>query len=245
MTMPLGVSSGSAPELSAPELAQLVRDHGGDTVDLRAGAGHGWEADGVEAFVAAGLRIAFVGVELATGPAADPADSGSWQRWVDSGFPLKLKLPSDCLTDGRVHAEIRCLADRLGDPELLLVETHAGGASVEDIVELVRRHGIGVCLDLFGLALIHPNPWEAMDRLNVAVGAVQVKGFDWDSPRPGKHLPLATLPDPVLDHLLEMVAGTDRPVTIESRAGVLGDDMALLRQSAARVSAGRSRCGCR
>jgi hypothetical protein len=245
MTTSLGVSSGSAPQLSARKLAQMVRSYGADTVDLRSGAGHRWEVDGVGAFAAAGLRIAFIGVDLATRHAADQAGSGSWERWVDSGSPLKIKAPSDCLADGRVQAEIRCLADRLEDPGLLLVETHAGGASVDDILELVWRYGIRVCLDLLGLALIHPRPREAMDRLNSAVGAVQVKGFDWDSPRPGAHLPLAALPGSVLDHLLEMVVGTDRPVTVESRAGVLGDDVALLREAVARLSAGRSRCDCR
>lgn len=245
MTMPIGVSSGSAPELTARELAQVVRAYGGDTVDLRAGAGHGWESDGLDAFVAAGLRIAFIGVDITAGHASGQAGSGSWQRWVDSGFPLKIKAPWDCLADDRFDREIRRLAARLGDPALVLVETHAGGASVDDILGLVGRHGIRVCLDLLGLAMIHPDPGEAMDRLQAAVGAVQVKGFEWGSPRRGLHLPLAALPGPVLDHLLEMVVGTDRPVTIESRAGVLGDDVALLRQTVARLSEARGRCGCR
>lgn len=242
MTVHLGVSSGSAPELSARELAQLVRTLGGNTVDLRAGAGHGWEVDGLGAFVAAGLRIAFIGVDLRTG---HRARSGSAEQWMDSGLPLKFKAPATCLTDDRVESEIERLAARLGDPAQLLVETHAGGASVDEIVELVRRHGIRVCLDLFGLAAIDQQPCQAMGRLCTAVGAVQVKGFDWDSPRRGEHLPVAALPGPVLDQLLGLVVGTDRPVTVESHAGVLGNDMALLRKATARLAERRSRCGCR
>lgn len=245
MTVPIGVSSGSAPDLSAGELAHLVRAHGGDVVDLRAGAGHRWEAAGVDAFAASGLRIAFIGVDLVLGRPVGPFGSGSAQRWVDSGLPLKVKAAAGCSADDLADSQIARLVAALGDPALLLVETHAGGAGVDELLELAGRHGIRVCLDLLGLALIHVRPHDAMDRMAGHIGAVQVKGFDWDSPRPGVHRPLAALPGAVLDHVLEIVAGTDRPVTIESHAGVLGDDIARLKGAAERIGDGTSRCGSR
>ncbi|MFE1877757.1 hypothetical protein ACFW9N_44155 [Streptomyces sp. NPDC059496] len=226
----IGLSSGSAPQLGATALAALVRDLGGTAVDVRAGKGHGWEEGGLAGLRAAGVEICFVGLSTVLGDPGHPPSAVTANPWPEPELPVKAFAAAGCTAPDRLDltlAQIAALADRVGDPARVLVETHHGYALVPELADLCVRTGVGILLDTLGLARIHPDPVAAAAELAPWTAYAQVKGFDQATPGVGGHLPLRSSCAALTRDVLAAVP-TLRAVTVETRAGSLADDIALL-----------------
>ncbi|QNP67879.1 hypothetical protein [Streptomyces genisteinicus] len=229
MTPDLGLSSGSAPELDADGLAALTLRLGGDAVDVRASKGHAWEGSGgLRALRAAGVRVCFVGHSTVLGrPGSPPADPA----WLEDGLPVKVFAAEGCTAPehrDRTRRQIAALAAASGGPGNVLVETHHGYAPVPELRRLCEETGVRLLLDTLGLARIHPDPVAAAAELAPWISYAQVKGFDPGAPGTGGHLPLEGSRAAWTGEVLA-AAGELRAVTVESRAGALDGDLAVLR----------------
>ncbi|MFB8419145.1 hypothetical protein ACFC63_26930 [Streptomyces albidoflavus] len=229
MTPELGLSSGSAPEQDAAGLAGLTRRLGGTTVDVRAAKGHAWEeTGGLAALREAGVRVCFVGHSTVLGrPATPPASSAL----LEEAVPAKVFAAEGCTAPDRrelTRRQIAALAARVGGPGNVLVETHHGYAPVPELRRLCEETGVRLLLDTLGLARIAPDPVAAAAELAPWIAYAQVKGFDLAAPGTGGHLPLTGARAEWTGEVLA-AAGALRAVTVESRAGALAGDLAVLR----------------
>ncbi|QYC44239.1 hypothetical protein Nocox_33345 [Nonomuraea coxensis DSM 45129] len=211
---PLGLSSGSLPHATAADLAAAVLGHGGSGLDLRIGKGHAWERDGVErglrAIAAAGAEVFFTGVGARLGdPAAELAEAPP--AWPVKVFCVERPDPG-------------LVAEQAAGRELW-VETHAGGPDVTTLIDLAERTGVGLVLDVLGLAEIGGADRHRLAALAPHVRAAQVKGFH-RTPQGTRHRPLEPRD---LEPVLAVMERTSlRCVTVESRAGNPGADLVLL-----------------
>jgi hypothetical protein len=231
----LGVSSGSLPARSATGLAATVCELGAGTVDLRWGKGHAWEHEGVAPFDAAGVSIAFIGVGVALG-SGDPAlgDLTPLRRMLGDRPPVPFKVFAASGLDepGDVRARALDLAGQQAtvlsalSGATVLVETHHGYASLASLGMLCGTLGCRLLLDVYGLQQLTGGLSDETGTLRHWAAAAQVKGFE-PVPR-GRHLPLALMPAQAWALLDELPATA--PVTVESRAGTLDEDLALLRR---------------
>jgi hypothetical protein len=224
----VGFSSGSCPGLSATELVELAGRLGADVVDLRAGKAHGWEAQGVEPLRAAGVRVAFVGVSLVLGrPSQQPTLRLSELDALGAGgLPVKVFADAALDTDPAARELARRQVRELGGVPVL-VETHHGYAGVAALAGLCDETGCQVLLDTLGLARLHGGLTGAA-VLRRYVVAAQVKGYPAGAAAGGRHLPLRTMPAEHVAQVRELLP-PGVPVLVESRAGVLADDLAVLR----------------
>jgi len=229
---PLGYSSGTLPGAGPEELARAVLLAGGTGVDLRIGKDHGWERDGVRAGIdrirRTGADVFFVGVGWRLGDAA---------RWpvgeeeVPAEDPVKVfcaERPDPVL----VGEQLAAAADAGLRP---WVETHAGGPDVTGLIDLTERTGVGVLLDLLGLAEIGGADHAQLRALAPFVRAAQVKGVHRTS-KGTRHRPLAPHDLSDLSYLLSL--GPLHAVTVESRAGAPDADLAVLAAELASPAAG-------
>ncbi|MUN40939.1 hypothetical protein [Actinomadura litoris] len=215
----LGLSSGSVPGLAAGELAALVRAAGGTVADLRAGKGHRWEEQGIAGLD--GLAVSFVGISAVLG--ADGQDLSAAERYPDRRVKV-FAAPGSA--DAPATAEQMAALTKRRAPERVLVETHRGGASPEELVALCRRHGCRLVLDNLGLDDIADDFASAVPPLAPWTAAVQVKGYD--RPEGGGRPPHRPLRATDLGWLGAVAApGTD--ITVESRSGTPHEDLTTLR----------------
>lgn len=218
MSVRFGLSSGSAPTLTATELAAAVRAAGGDVVDLRAGKGHRWEEQGIAGLD--GLAVSFVGVSVVLGEPAAQLDTAT-------RFPqrnIKVFAAPGSL-GARTTAEQIDALTRDREPEQILVETHRGGAQPEELVALCQRYGCRLVVDNLGVHEITEDFNFALSRLSSWTSAIQVKGFDPGSPR--THRPLRSSD---VDWLGEYSDSTV-DIMVESRAGTPDRDLAVVREA--------------
>lgn len=227
-TNKIGLSSGTMPKLSATELAKIVLDNGGNTVDLRTGKGHLWEAEGLQPFRESGMHVAFIGLSVVLGD----------ERWNEKeilragssfvGYPLRVFAKIGSSEEAFSKHQVEILAELAGSPENVLLETHHGYSSIDELITLHKETEAHILLDTMGLARISTDPMGDSERISTLVRAVQVKGFDWAQPNESRHIPLV---GPSLDKtitiLQQMPANT--PVTVETRTASGIEDMAILR----------------
>jgi len=216
---PLGYSSGTLPEAGPEELARAVLLAGGTGVDLRIGKGHGWERDGVRPGIdrirRTGAEVFFVGVGWRLG---DPAHWPLVEEPVPAEYPVKVfcvEHPDPAL----VAEQLAAAAEARLQP---WVETHAGGPDVPGLIDITERTGVGILVDLLGLAEIGGADRAQLRALAPFVRAAQVKGFRRTA-QGTRHRPLAPHD---LSYLLDL--GPLKAVTIESRAGTPDADLAVL-----------------
>ncbi|MGW4245790.1 hypothetical protein [Nocardia sp. NPDC004722] len=143
---------------------------------------------------------------------------------------MKVFAAIGCLRPDRLrstHADVADLARRVGSGNVL-VETHHGFAPVPELVDLCAQTGTRILLDTLGLARIAEDPITAAEELSPWISHAQVKGFDWRDPQAARHLPLeSSCATPT--HELLAAAASLHAVTVESKAGALAADVALLR----------------
>lgn len=246
MSARLGLSSGTAPGLSAAELAELTRRAGGTVVDLRADKGHRWEGDGIAGL--AGLPVAFVGLSCVLGRdgrdrrdgrggdgrggddtrnggegrdgrgGGDGADTAGAHRFP--GQAIKVFAAPEALESACTSRQIAELT-RDRDPGDVLVETHRGYASPGTLRRLCERYGCRLVIDNLGLHEISGDFEADLAVLAPWARAVQVKGFGGE---PTRH---RSLTGADLTWLRLLGSGvTD--LTVESRAGTPEEDVAVL-----------------
>jgi len=226
----LGLSSGSAPRLSAAALAELTLACGGTVVDLRAGKGQNWEGDGLREVRAAGVEVSFVGIGTVLGDPRFAPEEAASEPSLEPGRPVKVFAAEGCTEPDRIDLTIRqidALVGVVGRSELVLVETHHGYAPVAELLDLHARTGVRILLDTMGLARLDPDPLGATRLLAPYTAAAQVKGFDWTAPDSSRHLPLRSGAGPTREMLRLLPHLTS--VTVESKAGTPEDDLAVLR----------------
>lgn len=222
----LGISSGCAPDARAAQLATVAVEAGSTVVDLRAGKGHQWEEDGLDALFGAGLDVSFIGHPLVLGDPTHPLERWTWasQQWPG----IRCKVVADVGAGQRPDLVGRQLGAIAGDrPDLVLVETHAGFAHPADIAVMATRHGCRVVLDTRGLADSAGNERDrVLPLLAPHVDAIQCKQVGSD----GRHVPLGDDGRPPVMAAFRAVAGGDRPIDVlmESRAFVPHRDLRLL-----------------
>lgn len=224
---PIGFSSGTLPSAGAGELAAAVLAAGGSGLDLRIGRGHRWESDGVraglEAIAAAGAEVFFTGVGWRLGdPAGWPVrDAG--KDLPPRDYPVKVF----CVAEPDPVLVTEQLAAAAGAGLEPWVETHAGGPDAARLLALAERTGVGVLVDLLGLAQIGGASPAQLRTLAPFVRAAQVKGV-LRTEHGLRHRPL--VPDDLADVVSLLKAATLRAVTVESRAGTPDADLAVLAQ---------------
>lgn len=224
----IGVSSGSFGPWDAVEAARIVRATGASVVDLRVGKGQRWEEQGVQPFLDAGLDVAFLGLSCTLGVDDVAAVLERHRRDLAHGWPVKVFCaPGSRDADRRGIARdvVSALADALGGPDLVALETHRGHAGVDELEAWSVEDGTTVVLDSMGLAGISADPARDARRLDPHVRFVQVKGFE-EADTGTRHRALE------LDARwhAELLAALTAPVslTVESRAGHLAEDVACL-----------------
>ncbi len=221
----IGFSSGTLPQAGAAELAMAVRAAGGTGVDLRIGKGHSWQREGVRAGLAAiqaaGIQVFFTGVGWRLGdPSGWPACSADAEQ-PPAEYPVKVFCAAD--PDPRLVTAQLAAARAAG--LVPWVETHDGGPAVPDLIRVAERTGVGVVVDLRGLAEIGGAEPRLLADLAPFVQAAQVKGV-LRTPGGTRHRPL--VPDD-LAILLDLIPlAPIRAVTVESRAGTPDADLAVL-----------------
>ncbi|EST27277.1 hypothetical protein [Streptomyces roseochromogenus] len=229
----VGLSSGCDPKLTASQLAALTLSLGGDVVDLRADKGHRWEEDGLPAVRAQGVGVAFVGLSLVLGdPRWDPETLHRSPSVPDAGVPVKVFAADGCNTSGRelTLRQLRALESLGVRPCAVLVETHHGYATIPELLDLCDDFGVRVLVDTMGLVRLVGGADQALRALPLLAprtDAVQVKGFDWESPELSRHLALSACEKPTR-HVLDALPRT-ATATVESKAGCLDRDVPLLR----------------
>ncbi|MGV9308927.1 hypothetical protein ACWDLG_36620 [Nonomuraea sp. NPDC003727] len=213
-----GLSSASAPELSASDLAALTRRAGGTVVDLRAGRGHRWERDGIAGL--AGLPVAFVGLSVVLG--RDDRDVMPAEHFPD--HPVKIFAAVGALEAPCTSEQIDRLT-RHRPPRDVLIETHRGHAGPDELMRLCDRYGCRLLIDNLGLHGISRDFEADLTRLALLARAVQVKGFGCGDRH--RHRPLTG------DDLRWLrLAGDDvTDLTVESHAGVPEQDLSVLRHA--------------
>ena len=231
----LGLSSGSLPSSSAAALAATVVRLGAGTVDLRWGKGHGWEQDGLAPFDQAGVSVAFIGVGVVLGRGDSELRAVAPVRELldgRSGIPFKVFAAPELDGPGDAAARSRSLAGRQacvlaewsGAP--VLAETHHGYASIASLGFLCEELGCRLLLDVYGLHQLTGALRDDTGTVRRWARAAQVKGFE--TVAGGRHLPLGQLPAPAWELLGALPARA--PVTVESRAGTIDEDLAVLHQ---------------
>lgn len=222
---PIGFSSGTLPGAGARELGQAVLAAGGTGVDLRIGKGHGWERDGVRAGLdeieAAGAEVFFFGLGWRLGDPYGWPDGTADRTRPPAGWPVKVFCAAD--PDPVLVAEQLAVAAAAGhDP---WVETHAGGPDIRGLLALAERSGVGVVLDLRGLAEIGGASTAQLRALAPFIRAAQVKGVH-PTEQGIRHRPL--VPADLAGLLSVLPLAPLRAVTVESRAGTPDRDLAVL-----------------
>ncbi|MEV4476935.1 hypothetical protein [Nonomuraea sp. NPDC049504] len=243
----LGLSSGSLPDAGAAELAAATALAGGGTVDLRAGKGHAWERDGIARGIrqvtAAGVEVAFVGcgaragrTKVGCGARAGETEAGCGGRGGDVGLELPVTghpVKVFCVPEpdpATLAGQVRAAADQ---GVALWVETHQGGPSCRRLAQLAEVTGIGVVVDLLGVAATGGADAATLARLAPHVRAVQVKGFRRDAAGAYRHRALRAADLEPVEALLSSGAPI-RAITVESRAGTAVDDLRMLAKWEAR-----------
>lgn len=221
MSSRLGLSSGSAPRLTAAEFARLTRAALGEVVDLRAGKGHAWEDEGIEGLD--GLPVAFVGISVVLGrPGQDTAAANRF-----AGHAIKVFADAGALAATSTARQFAELV-RGREAEQVLVETHFGYAAIDELLRLCDRYGCRLVLDNQGLAQIGADVRSEEARLLTRTAAIQVKGFTLPSD-PNERPRHRALDCEDLGWLAPF-ASTGVDITVESRAGVPQADLQVLRR---------------
>ncbi|MFC7472566.1 hypothetical protein ACFQVA_41565 [Actinomadura keratinilytica] len=228
MTPGLGLSSGSAPEQDAAGLAGLTRRLGGTTVDVRAAKGHAWEeTGGLAALREAGVRVCFVGHSTVLGrPATPRPPPRCWRRGAGEGLRGRgVHRPGPPRADPAADRRPRRAGGRPrqrpgGDPPRLRPRPGAAPPVRGDRRPPPPRHPRP--------GQDRPRPGRRRRRAGPWIAYAQVKGFDLAAPGTGGHLPLTGARAEWTGEVLA-AAGALRAVTVESRAGALAGDLAVLR----------------
>jgi len=224
----IGVSSGSFDDWDAVEAADRVVAAGGTTVDLRVGKGQRWEAQGVEPFLDAGLEVAFLGLSCTLGVDDARTVMARHRRDLARGWPVKVFCAEGSRETERLAVArdlLAALADAVGGPGRVALETHRGHAPVAEVVAWAQEDGTSVVLDSMGLAGVSADPVEDARRLDPHVRFVQVKGFEEIDGRT-RHRPLEH--DAEWHTKLLAVLSNPAAITVESRAGDLARDVACV-----------------
>ncbi|MNW37154.1 hypothetical protein D3C74_141880 [compost metagenome] len=231
MSLRIGLSSGSLPDLSANELIKKLSGTGCNTVDLRVGKGHRWEEEGITPFREAGIEIAFIGISFTLGD--DRFDKETLIKSIVpyTDIPIKVFSKPGCTTTQQIELtqeQVQVLASIAGGMDRVWVETHKGNCCVEELVRLSELLGTRVLLDTLGLACISNDPLEATTSLKRFISGVQTKGFNWDNPSETMHVPLSETDINKTYHILQMLMDTNYSVTVETRSGSALKDIMVL-----------------
>lgn len=231
MSLRIGLSSGSMPDLTANELIQKLRETGCNTVDLRVGKGHRWEEDGLTLLRQSGIDVAFIGISCTLGDERFDKETLIKSLAPYADIPLKVFSKPGCTTTQQIEStqeQVQVLASIAGGTDRIWVETHKGNCGVEELVRISELLGTRVLLDTLGLACISEDPIEAMTRLMQFVSGVQTKGFNWDNPLETMHVPLFKTDINKTYLILQMLADTNCSVTVETRSGSALEDIKVL-----------------
>jgi hypothetical protein len=225
----VAVSTSSCPRLRAPEIAEAVLSCGGNAVELRAGRGHGWEADGAPAVVAAGIAVTAIAGSRTLGAAAPASDSDVRQA-ESVGAGLRCFLDAQCEGDegaaGRARAQVGALQRVLGEEGRVVIEPHPGRASVSQVAAFCAETGAGAVLDTLAVQRLGFGLPRAFSELAGATRALHLKGFEPEGDRAWRHRPLGLDDLPALSSLAQ--ARSLAAVVVETRAGSQWRDLRLL-----------------
>lgn len=231
MSLSLGVSTSSCPELRACELAEAILASGGDSVELRIGRGHGWESDGVLALATAGVTVTTIASSRSFGSDVLPDSEEDINHAKSIGARLRCFLDAgyegDQDTIRRAHLQVVAVQRSLGYNGSVVIEPHPGRASALGVSAFCAHTGASAVLDTFALQRLGIAMPQAFSTLGGATQVLHVKGFVQDEDRRWSHRALAPsdLPDlTALGHAPELAA-----VVVETKAGSHWRDLRLLR----------------
>ncbi len=225
----VGASSSSLPHASATELLAALARVGADCVDLRAGRAQNWEPELDR--IADALPVAFVGVSatLGSGDGDSPAPPAMIETMIERRIAIRLFAGplDDPAAEGRAAADVARLRARWGPDLRLLVEPHKALPTLGQLDVLLAAHGIGAVVDTLGLVRIEADLDRARAFLLRHGAAVQLKGI---AQRGGeyRHVALDACP-PLASWSAALVRGSTVPITIETKAGTVAEDIRTVR----------------
>lgn len=226
----IGVSSSSLPHESAQDLLRRAAAVGADCIDLRAGRGQCWQPD--LDLIADELPITFVGVSahLGAGFTEMSVSPELMHSIIKRGIPLRLFVePLDDDTSIRRFADdIEHLRTDWGPDVQLAVEPHAASPSLAQLNPVLSEHRIGAVVDILGLVRQRVRLDDARAFLMRHAVAVQVKGIGL---RNGDYHHVALDASPLLSRwTAALLADAEVPVTIETKAGTVEQDIRTVRR---------------
>jgi hypothetical protein len=226
----VGVCSTSVRHASAQELLQAATAAGADCVDLRAGRSQGWEP-GLDV-IADALPVAFVGVgdSLGSGVPEAPLAPGLMRSLVERGIALRLFAAplGDAAAVRRFADDVARLRGAWGPKLRLAVEPHVEAPTLAQLDDVLAEHGVGAVVDTLALVKLRARLDEARAFLRRHGIAVQVKGL---ALRNGdfRHVALDAAPA-LTAWTAALLAGVDVPITIETKAGSVAEDIRTIRR---------------
>lgn len=226
----VGVCSTSLRHASARELLQAAAAAGADCVDLRAGRDQGWEPE--LDVIADALPVAFVGVgdSLGGGVPEAPVAPGLMRSLVERGIPLRLFAGplGDAEARRRFADDVARLRGAWGPKLRLAVEPHTGTPTLAQLDDVLAEHGVGAVVDTLALVKLRARLGEARAFLLRHGIAVQVKGL---ALRNGDYRHVALDAAPALTAwTAALLAGVDVPITVETKAGTVAEDIRTIRR---------------
>jgi hypothetical protein len=230
MKVHVGVSSSSLPHESARDLLRCAAAVGADCIDLRAGRGQRWEPE-LE-FIADALPVAFVGVGdyLGSGVSETPLSPELMQTIIRRGIPLRVFAEplTDTAVARRFGDDVARLRGTWGPDLRLAVEPHVAEPSLEQLDPLLTQHGVGAVVDTLGLVRVHARLDAARSFLLRHGIAVQVKGLAFKN-GDYRHVALDASP-PLVRWTAALLAGSQVPITVETKAGTSAQDISTIRR---------------
>lgn len=230
MSALVGVCSTSLRHASARELLQAAIAAGADCVDLRAGRDQGWEPE--LDVIADALPVAFVGVgdSLGGGVPEAPVAPGLMRSLVERGIALRLFVGSldDAAARRRFADDVARLRGAWGPKLRLAVEPHTEAPTLAQLDDVLAEHGVGAVVDTLALVKLHARLDEARAFLLRHGIAVQVKGI---ALRNGDYRHVALDAAPMLTAwTAALLAGVHLPITVETKAGTVAEDIRTIRR---------------
>jgi hypothetical protein len=230
MSLLVGVSSSSLRHGSAQDLLRSAAAVGADCIDLRAGRGQRWEPE--LDLIANALPVAFVGVgaSLGAGVPEAPAPPELMRSIVERGIVLRLFVePVDDAEAVRRFADDVARLRGAWGPELrLAVEPHTAAPALVQLDPVLAEHRVGAVVDTLGLVRLRARLDDARAFLLRHAVAVQVKGLALHN-GDYRHVALESAPS-VMRWTAALLVGTDVPVTVETKAGTVAEDIRTIRR---------------
>jgi len=223
----IGISSSTLPQYSSFELKQFIDANNLERVDLRMNKNHNWEKDDWSIFKED--NIAFLGTDIILG-------DYNWSIYRIKEYlfnfknkPVRVFASNNLYKDKEfLRQQIMTLKKLCGSSQRILVETHDGYCTPNEIFKLSVEFHTRVLLDNLGLAMITSDFYRDVELLQPFVLCIHIKGFNQKDPANSLHLPIKESNYKSIESLLNMFSRKPITVLLESKNNSFEEDLRFL-----------------